>query len=87
MVTYLRELLMYTEGGIKMLTLRATYSSNIIIEQSFNYEECKEAMDKLFVDFVLMVSKNSVIPYGILTSVSWIDESGVTLFHGDKIIV
>ena len=51
------------------------------------FEECKEAMDKLFVDFVLMVSKNSVIPYGILTSVSWIDESGVTLFHGDKIIV
>ena len=70
-----------------MITLRATYSSNIIIEQSFKYEECEEAMDKLFFDFVSMVSKNSVIPYGVLVSVSWIDESGKALFQGDKIIV
>lgn len=70
-----------------MLTLRAVYSSKIIIEQSFNYEECKESMDKMFFDFVSMVSKNSVIPYGVLVSVSWIDDSGEILFQGDKIIV
>lgn len=65
-----------------MLTLRAVYSSQVIVEQKFAYDSFDEPMNNLFANFVSMVTNNAIYLDDVLVRVEWLDESGEVLFKG-----